>query len=132
MGVSEFYLVNLIDRLGRQPIHEIMREDERERGNRVVVPGKVPWLSADDWDPTIVVSLDHKDVRLIAILANSPGNGSFRRLVAGIQAEGLTPVVLAPSIELRATLRRWGWRCRYVGRGVTREEQWRPRKRRAA
>lgn len=132
MAVSEAYLVNLIDRLGRQPIHEIMRDDERERGHEIVIPGNVPWLPVDDWDPTVVVSRSGKDVRLIAILAKAPGNGAFRRLVAAIQAEHLTPVIIAPSLEMAATVRRWGWYRIYVGHGFEQEEQWRPRKRRAA
>lgn len=130
MSVTADYLGKLLDRMATKPIHEIMREDERERGYRVVVPGEVPWLSADDWHPTIVVSIDGPKVRLIAILANRPGQGSFRRLIMGITAAGLVPVVIAPTKELRDTLKRWGWRERNRGYGLNYEERWSPRRRR--
>lgn len=109
-------------------IHGMMRADESVLGRRVVVPGDEPWLSADDWDPTVVVSIDGQQVRLIAILARNPGNSAFRRTVAGIQAAGLTPCVVCPSREMRETLKRWGWRGRHVGDGFGTEERWYPRK----
>src|SRR5690606_34593482 len=56
MGVTANYLMSLIDKLDIMPIWEIMRENEREAGNEVIVPGSVYWLPAVDWDPTIVVS----------------------------------------------------------------------------
>lgn len=127
MGVTANYLMSLINKLDIMPIWEIMRENEREAGNEVIVPGSVDWLPAVDWDPTIVVSRRGRDVRLIAILAANPGNGAFRRLVAAIQEAGLVPVIIAPSLEMRETVRRWGWYRRYVGSGFEQEEQWRPR-----
>jgi len=131
-GVTESFLINLIAQLGSKPIWEIMRDNEREAGNEVIVPGQVAWLPLLDWDETIVVSRRRKEIRLIAILAKSPGNGAFRRLIDAIQANGLTPVILAPSLEMAATMRRWGWSRRFVGTGFEQEEQWRPKKRAAA
>lgn len=109
-------------------MHEIMRENERRDGARVVVPGEVQWLSAADWHPTVVVSVAGRSVRLVAILANSPGNGAFRRTVAAIMAAGLVPTVIEPTHAMRATMKRWKWKCRHVGYGMNSEEQWRPRK----
>lgn len=131
-GITGTYLASLFAKLDKQHIWEIMRDDERERGNRVVVPGEVDWLPAADWDDTIVVSVSGREVRLIAILARKPGSGAFRRLVGRIQSSGLVPVIIAPSREMAATMRRWNWTRRYVGSGFEQEEQWRPRKRRAA
>lgn len=113
---------------GGKQIHEIMRDNERRDGARVVVPGEVSWLSADDWHPTVVASIDGRVVRLVAILANRPGSGAFRRTVAAIIDAGLIPAVIAPTHEMRATLKRWRWKCRHIGYGLESEEQWRPRK----
>ncbi len=110
-----------------QRMEDIMRADERAKGYRVVLPGEVPWLPAEDWHQTIVVSIDGKRVRLVAILASRPGNGAFRRLVAAIQAAGLIPVVIEPTREMRETLTRWRWKRRYAGYGFETEEHWRPR-----
>lgn len=111
-----------------RPMHEIMRANEREAGYAVVLPGEVSWLSIDDWDPTVTVSVNDKEVRLVAILAKRPGNGAFRRAVKAILDAGLTPCVIEPTREMRATMRRWNWYPRRVGSGMDSEEQWRPRK----
>lgn len=113
---------------GGKKMHEIMRANEVGAGNTVVVPGDVPWLSIADWHPTVVVSVKGRVVRLVAILASRPGNGAFRRTVAGIIAAGLTPAVIEPTHEMRATMKRWKWKCRRAGYGLETEEQWRPRK----
>jgi hypothetical protein len=127
MGISSGYLTSLLDRMQSMPIEEIMRQDERERGNRVVKPGDEPWLLETDWPDHIVISVTSKrEVRIIAIIAKKPGAGAFTRLVGLIRSAGLVPVVLAPSNEMRTTLRRWRWRQRYVGHGFDSEEQWRP------
>lgn len=128
VGVSVAYLVALFDKMDRMPIWEIMRDDERARGNEIIIPGEVDWLTADDWDPTVVVSRRKSEIRLIAILAKNQGRGAFRRLVVGIRSAGLTPVIIAPSIEMAATMRRWQWHRRYVGSGAEQEEQWLPGK----
>lgn len=113
-----------------RPMQEVMRDMERAAGYRVVVPGNEAWLSADDWDATVTVSVDdrHKTVRLVAILAKHPGSGAFRRTVKAIMAAGFTPCVIEPTHEMRATMRRWNWYPRRVGHGFESEEQWRPRK----
>lgn len=110
-------------------ISEVMRDDERAAGHKVILPGEVEWLPLADWDPTIVVSLDGNKVRLVAILARNPGNGAFRRLVATIAASGLTPQIIAPTNEMRATVKRWGWRIRTKGSGFEAQEIWYPRAR---
>lgn len=111
-----------------RPAFEVMRTDEAERGNEVIVPGSVNWLPLSDWDPTIVVSRAGKEVRLIAILSVAPAGGALRRTLAGILAEGSVPVIVAPTRTMRDTLKRWGWFPRHVGSGWDHEEQWRPRK----
>jgi hypothetical protein len=107
------------------PICELMRADERALGHRVVTPGEVAWLPAEDWDPTVVVSIDRdRYVRLVAILARNPGNGAFRRLIAAISATGMRPSVVLPTRELQSTLRRWGWKCKLTGPAGDRNETW--------
>ena len=113
---------------GGTPIHEYMRADERAAGRRVVIPGEVAWLAAADWNPTVVVSVDRKVVRLVAILALNPGTGALRRTVAAIIDAGLTPCIVAPTREMRQTMKRWKWKCRHVGYGSQSEEQWKPRR----
>ena len=112
--------------------YSLMRADETAKGHRVVRPGEVPWLPKEDWDETVVVSVDGERVRLVAILAKQPGCGAFRRLVAAIQAAGLKPCVLCPTPELAATLKRWGWREKHKGVGIESEERWEPRSRTGA
>lgn len=109
----------------RRPIYEQMREAERERGFHVVVPAKNFWLDADDWDASCVVSVDHREVRIVAVLAKR--HGSFRRLVASLEALGLTPVVICPIGPIMpAILAHYGWVKRAIGSGWELEEQWRP------
>lgn len=123
------YIDGLVSALAAgQRIEDVMRADEAAKGYRVVRPGEVSWLPAADWDYSVVVSLDKDYVRLVAILARNPGNGAFRRLIANISAAGLTPCVLAPTNEMRATVKRWGWRSRYIGHGFDCEERWYPRR----
>jgi hypothetical protein len=112
----------------RHPMHEIMREEERASGHQVVIPGDEPWLAADDWHETIVVSRNGKEIRLIALYTSTPGRGAFRRTVSGILDAGLVPVIIAPTREMRETMIRWNWFPRHVGSGWNHEEQWRPRK----
>lgn len=112
-----------------RPLWEIMRRDEISKGNTVIVPGDRLWLSADDWDSTIIVSQKGREIRLIAILARDPGTGAFRRTVTGILGAGLVPVIIEPMGVMAIILRRWNWSKRIVGSGfMHREEQWRPRK----
>lgn len=110
------------------PMHAIMRAEEEKLGNEIIKPGDVPWLAAEDWHSTVVVSVNRatRDARLIAILALEPGSGALRRTVAAIQDAGLTPCIIAPTREMRATVTRWGWHRKDVGDGWNHEEQWRP------
>lgn len=105
---------------------EVMRDDERSAGRRVVVPGDEPWLSRDDWHHSVVVSIDGRRVRLVAIIALEPGKGALRRTVAGIIAAGLKPVIVEPTREMRETMRRWQWRRSTAGHGFRSEERWSP------
>lgn len=110
---------------GRRPIYEQMRDAERERGYRVVIPGEEPWLSADDWVESNVVSVDGAEVRLVAILAKRPG--SFRRLLGALASYGLRPVVVCPVGPIMpAIMKHLGWQMRTLGSGWDAEEQWRP------
>ena len=66
------------------PICEIMRSNERSAGFLVVKPGDEPWLRADDWDPTVVVSTNGRVVRLVVILAKVQCRGALTRTVREI------------------------------------------------
>lgn len=67
------------------PICEIMRANERVAGRRVVRPGEEPWLSTEDWLPSVTVAVDEGMVRLVAIMAKAPGKGALRRTIQGIE-----------------------------------------------
>lgn len=125
--VEEDIIFSTLDELATKPAWVVMRGIERRAEHRVVVPGEVPWLSAEDWDPTVVVSIDRMEVRLIAISAKRPGHGAFRCLVAAILEAGLIPVIIAPMEKMRAICRHYGWSESHVGAGWFHEEQWRPR-----
>ena len=122
-------LSGMLDALDRgDTMSDYLRERERKAGNVVVLPGSEPWLSLDDWDPSIIVSRRGREVRLVAILARVPGSGALTRTVAGIIAAGLVPVICEPTVEMRATMKRWRWKRRLVGSTFEdREEQWLPK-----
>lgn len=122
-----FDIRNWVRRLLDDPIPAFLRlrMAELSKGNYIVQPGTVPWLPTSDWGETDCVSISGGEVRLVAI--QSRRQGSFRRLVEGIQASGLTPVVICPLDHMREILMRWGWQRTEVGSTFAdREEQWRP------
>lgn len=105
----------------------MMREAEVKKGHKLVPVGSVKWLPKKEWRRDAVVSRAGREVRLVAIMAREPGAGAFRRLLDGIAAAGLKPVVVCPMPTMTSILIRWGWRCREVGDSFdTREDQWRP------
>lgn len=109
----------------RRAIYEQMRDAERERGFRVVIPGEERWLSTDDWHESGVVSVDGAEVRIVAVLAKR--TGSFRRLLASLASFGLKPVVVCPiGPFMPAIMKHYGWVKRELGSGWELEEQWRP------
>lgn len=109
----------------RRAIYEQMRDNERERGFRVVLPGEVPWLPVDDWHESVTISIDGDEVRLVAVLAKR--TGSFRRLLTALATHGLQPVVVCPIGPIMpAILKHLGWAKREIGSGWDMEEQWRP------
>lgn len=113
---------------GRVPAWKILADAETARGFTIVRVGSVPWLPAADWHANDCVSLAGKDVRIVAVAARRPRTGALGRLVAGITAAGLQPVVICPFPDTKAILTKWGWRGRHVGDSFeTREEQWRPK-----
>lgn len=100
---------------------------ETSRGHQIVPVGSVPWLPAEDWGPRDVVAVDGTEVRIVAITSNRPGTGALRRMLAGIEAAGLTPVIVCPFEQMTAILERWGWSKAEVGHDFdTRADEWRP------
>jgi hypothetical protein len=108
----------------------IMIESEIAAGRTPIQPGYEGRFSfsATDWHFPAVVSFDGEEVRLIAILANTPGRGALRRLVAAITQAGLRPVIVEPvGPTMPAILARWGWGRKIKGVGEERLEEWRPK-----
>ena len=115
---------------GKIDIPAMIRSDERKAGYKIVKPGDEPWLSVADWKPDTVVSRKGRTVRLVLLVAVAPGKGGFTRTVDAIEAAGLAPVVVAPTDNFAATLKRHGWRCRTIGDGLYSEQQYRRAKER--
>lgn len=99
---------------GYDPVREMLAE-EVAMGYRPVPVGSVAWLPLADWHPRDVVSTNSVEVRIVAILARRPGTGALRRLIAGIEREGLRPVVVCPLPDMRRIMHRWGWSCVVIG-----------------
>lgn len=117
----------VMERLVRMGPTNAMREDERAAGHQVIVPGEVAWLSPEDWPEHVVVSVTQdRHVRIVAIKAHCPGNGSLSRLVDAIHKAGLIPAIVEPMLDMPAILQRWGWCERIIGSGMQRESQWLP------
>jgi hypothetical protein len=105
----------------------MLRQFESSQGFTLVKPGDVPWLPASDWPEDIVVSLDGKRVRIVAIQTETPGCGAFSSLVTDIIRAGLIPTVIAPMGAMAAILTRWGRHHRIVGMSFAeRREVWWP------
>ena len=119
---------NLILRALRIGAGESMRLDEIKKNRKVIFPGDEVWFPKDDWINDVVVSItaDQTTVRIIAIIAKKPGNGSFSRLIDGIFDAHMTPVVIEAMGVMPAIMRRWGWNNIQVGSGWESENQWRP------
>jgi hypothetical protein len=90
------------------------------------------WLNWNEWDSDSVFTLDGDRVRLVLIAAIQPGHGAFTRLIAAIEAAGLTPVLVEPSRLLIDWCNRHDWRSRRVGKGRHKQHVWHPRARRFA
>ncbi len=120
-------LTETVDRLLRIGPVAAMREDEEAAGFTLLTPGDRPWFLRVDWPDNAIVSTDGKSVRIVAIIAQRPGTGAFRRMVDGIRADGLTPIVVEPiGTTMPAILKRWGWKRKRVGRGFQAHDTWQP------
>jgi hypothetical protein len=108
-------------------IEQILTDYETDRGFSVIRPGDVEWLPLADWLPMTIVSSNGTIVRLVAISAQTPGTGAFRRLCEALRAIGLVPHVVSPMREMQEKLRRWKWRRHVRGEGLERQEWWTPR-----
>ena len=73
---------------------------EQRRGHAAIAPEGAPWLVAEDWHVHALTRAG-QEVRIVALWAKAPRQGAFRRLVAGIRAAGLTPVVVEPFGAMR-------------------------------
>lgn len=104
----------------------VMREEQEALGRRVLALGDEPWLSKDDWNDDIVISVDANRVWILALIAKVPGRRSFSRMVDGILDAGLVPVVVCPFASMEEILKRWDWRG--IRNEETMESQWFPQR----
>jgi hypothetical protein len=98
-----------------------LRDFEKAAGHTPYAPP-----NPDEWR-AVVLSQDGRRVRIVLVDAFHPGTGAFTRLIAGIRAAGLTPVIVEPTLALRDWCERHGYRERIVGRGDARHRIWYPR-----
>lgn len=119
-------LVELLDKMmsGYDPVLAIV-DSETARGFKVIRPGDAPWFSAVDWRADSVASINGVYARLVLLHAFESGRGAMTRTVENAKANGLIPVILDPTRELAATLRRRGWKPRDAGSTIEdRETIW--------
>ncbi|MDI4238467.1 hypothetical protein OZ411_37310 [Bradyrhizobium sp. Arg237L] len=91
---------------------------ERARGcERVFV---ADWLDWAEWKTDTFITRDGQRIRLVLLNAVAPGRGALTRLVDGILASGLQPVVVEPNAPLELWCLKRGWRGRWIGRGKDR------------
>lgn len=107
-----------------------MRDLEMERGRTEVQPSKLlvfPY-TLQDFDEDTLLTREGNDIRIVIVNVRHPGKGAFGRLVRGISAAGLNPVVVAPvGPHMPAILAKWGWVQHIIGIGFERENLWRPK-----
>lgn len=107
-------ILRMLAEPGYDPVRAMLKE-EIARGYVPVPVGSVDWLPTADWHPRDVVSSDGVEVRIVAIAARNPGTGAFRRLIAGIEAAGMRPVVVCPLTDMEEIMRHWGWATVRIG-----------------
>lgn len=130
MPMPDIKLMGLLDKIlsgTHDPVSAIV-ENEQGRGFKVIRPGDAPWFRATEWRAASVASLNGQQVRLVLIHAFESGRGALTRTLAAIRTSGLNPVIIDPTRELAAALRRRGWKSHVVGSNFDdRETVWKPR-----
>jgi hypothetical protein len=119
---TEMYVRSLVSRPKAQHVRNLI-DCELDQGFTIVL--RAVWLEASDWK-VAVISQDGKRIRLVLLDATHPGSGAFTRLVRGIWAAGLTPVLVEPSQSLIDWAVRHGFRRRTVGKGHLKHHIWHP------
>ena len=104
----------------------IIRKSEMDQGNIVIY--QAPWFNRDEWVVAIISEDPKGRIRLVLLDARLPGNGAFTRLISGIQAQGLTPVIVEPIGSLAGWCKKKGWKKRIIKHGTeNKQEVWYPR-----
>lgn len=102
-----------------------LRTIERAKGFTIIADAA--WLDPADWVECLATQ-DRNRVRLVLLHARTPGKGAFTKLIAGIWAAGLEPVIVEPSQTLIDWCNRHNYRRRVVGIGQDRHAVWYPRR----
>ena len=98
----------LMKALSGDPLSEMI-DMERRMCFEPIEVDSVPWYTSADWRASLVSRRDEY-VRIVAIMAKTPRNGAFKRLMHGIVMEGKTPFVVEPFRDMTQILVHWGWR----------------------
>jgi hypothetical protein len=99
---------------------QILIQGELKRGYTIVTDD----YAGDDWLPGTIISRDGDRVRFVILDARHPHTGAFTRLLARVQQDGLTPVIVEPFGEMEDWCVRHRWRCRVLGKGDDRHWVW--------
>lgn len=103
----------------------VMCEDEIARGFSPVALDSRPWFLSKHWHESVIIE-NGKEIRIIAIQVKYPKEGAFKKMIEGIKADGLAPVVVCPFSDMLAIMKKWGWVKTVInGSFLDREEQWR-------
>ena len=104
------------------PSARLIRNREQFLGYQLV--NKAPWLNPHDWNEAIISRDKIGRVRIVLIDAVYPRSGAFTRLIAGIKAAGLVPVIVEPFEILEEWCKRHNWKRRTIGQGDNRQTIW--------
>jgi hypothetical protein len=103
---------------------KILAAEHRHGRERILV---ADWLDWADWSTDTIITRDGPRVRLVLLNARRPGTGAMTRLVEGIEAAGLMPVMVEPNQRLAEWCLKRGWRERIIDHDPDRHRIFHPR-----
>lgn len=106
-----------------------MSDLEEAKGFRLIPWGAsepIPFTEFEWHDGVLSIDDSRKEVRIVAVAAQRPGFGAFRRLLSAIDRAGYRPVVVEPiGPQMIAILAQYRWRRTLVEHENEVVEEWR-------
>lgn len=72
-------------------------------------PGTVSWFPSADWTEDSYIYVGPTEVWCSLMIAKTPGQGAFSRLLSAIKEQGKTAVVPCPLFQMEKILRKKGF-----------------------